>query len=136
MAPWVRLSVNNNSYTMNISPRGRLRRSWAQTAATADRVVHAFHRGGCKDSSRKFQPSLKGRSARQTASTRVEELNIRYMRPFRTSLTDLYSYGTTFRRKLNSELILRFKECKSEETHICRRIGGDPMSEKIKLWRY
>ena len=25
MAPWVRLSVNNSSYTMNFSPRGRLR---------------------------------------------------------------------------------------------------------------
>ena len=42
-----------------------------------------------------FSPSLKGRSARQTASTRVGELCIRYMGPLQTSLTDLYSYGTT-----------------------------------------
>ena len=42
-----------------------------------------------------FQPSLKGSRARQTASIRVGELSIRYMRPFRTSLTDIYSYGTT-----------------------------------------
>ena len=50
-----------------------------------------FGNGSC----RKFQPSLKGRSARQTAPTRVGELSIRYMRPFRTSPTDIYSYGTT-----------------------------------------
>ena len=46
-------------------------------------------------SCRNFQPSLKGRSVRQTASTRVVELSVRYMRPFRTSLTEFYSYGTT-----------------------------------------
>ena len=60
-----------------------------------------------KGRSKRFQPSLKGRSARQTASTRVEELSIRYMRPFRTSLTDLYSYGTTVHKSILSRRFMR-----------------------------
>ena len=52
--------------------------------------------------SSRFQPSLKGRSTRQTASTRVGELSIRYMRPFRTSPTDIYSYGTTIHMSILS----------------------------------
>ena len=57
--------------------------------------------------SNRFQPSLKGRSACQTASTRVEELSIRYMRPFRTSLTDIYSYGTTVHMSILSCRFMR-----------------------------
>ena len=57
--------------------------------------------------SSRFQPSLKGRSTRQTASTRVGELSIRYMRPFRTSPTDIYSYGTTVHMSILSQPIMR-----------------------------
>ena len=54
-----------------------------------------------------FQPSLKGRSARQTASTRVQELGIRYMKPFVTSLTDIHSYGTTVHMSIFSRRFMR-----------------------------
>ena len=54
-----------------------------------------------------FHPSLKGRSARQTASTRVGELDIRYMRPFVTSLTDIHSYGTTVHMSILSSRFMR-----------------------------
>ena len=43
---------------------------------------------------KEFQPFSKGRSALQTASTRVQELSIRYMRPLGTSLGHMCSYGT------------------------------------------
>ena len=71
-----------------------------------------MHNG--KGSHRNFRPSLNGRSARQTASTRVGELSIRYMRPFRTSLTEIYSYGTTvhmsifFSRFMRDVQIMRY----------------------------
>ena len=52
--------------------------------------VPAPNRSGGKGSYRNFQPSLKGHSARQTASTRVQELSIRYVRAFDTSLGHLY----------------------------------------------
>ena len=55
----------------------------------------------------RYQPSLKGRSTRQTASTRVGELSIRYMRPFTTSPTDIYSYGTTVHMSILSQPIMR-----------------------------
>ena len=58
-------------------------------------------------SCRNFKPSLKGRGARQTASTRVVELSIRYMRLFRTSPTDLYSYGTCVNMSISSHPIRR-----------------------------
>ena len=37
----------------------------------------------------------------------VGELNIRYMRPLRTSLTDLYSYGTTVHMSILSSRFMR-----------------------------
>ena len=63
--------------------------------------------GRSSRSSGNFQPSLNGRSARQTASTRVGELSIRYMRPFTTSPTDIYSYGTTVHMSILSQPIMR-----------------------------
>ena len=62
---------------------------------------------GPNGSCRNFSPSLKGRSTRQTASTRVGELSIRYMRPFRTSLTEIYSYGTTVHMSILSRRFMR-----------------------------
>ena len=50
---------------------------------------------------------LNGRSARQMASTRVGELSIRYMRPFRTPPTAIYSYGTTVHMSILSQPIMR-----------------------------
>ena len=58
-------------------------------------------------SSRRFQPSLKGRSGRQTASACVGELSIRYMRPFRTSLTDIYPYSATVHMSIFFHPIMR-----------------------------
>ena len=60
-----------------------------------------------KGRSSSFSPSLNGRSTRQTASTRVGELSIRYMRPFTTSPTDIYSYGTTVHMSILSQPIMR-----------------------------
>ena len=62
---------------------------------------------GARGRSSRFQPSLKGRSTRQTASTRVGELSTRYMRPFRTSLTEIYSYGTTVHMSILSRRFMR-----------------------------
>ena len=56
--------------------------------------VTARRGGGARRSGRNFQPSLKGRSALQTASKRVQELSIRYMRPLGTSLGHIHSYCT------------------------------------------
>ena len=66
-------------------------------------IVTPLNNGSCRN----FQPSLKGRSVRQTASTRVVELSIRYMRLFRTSPTDLYSYGTCVNMSISSHPIRR-----------------------------
>ena len=66
-------------------------------------VSDTDNNGSCRN----FKPSLKGRGARQTASTRVVELSIRYMRLFRTSPTDLYSYGTCVNMSISSHPIRR-----------------------------
>ena len=58
-------------------------------------------------SSRRLQPSFKGRSGRQTASTCVGELSIRYIGPFRTSPTDIYSYNAIVHMSIFSHPIMR-----------------------------
>ena len=105
-----------------------------------------------KGRSKRFQPSLKGRSARQTASTRVEELSIRYMRPFRTSLTDFYSYGTTvhmsilssrFMRRVHIMQSSRLSRATGSQCHaahsidpcLVRGVGNDKASNHDDPWR-
>ena len=64
-------------------------------AMTLDRgIERARAMTDVKGCSRNFQPSLKSRSTLQMASTRVQELSIRYMRPLGTSLVHMCSYGT------------------------------------------
>ena len=81
-------------------------------AAPATRPLPAEAREGCsgKGSCKDFCRSLKGRSASQTASTRVQELGIRYMRPFGTSLGHFYSYGTQVGMSILFHLIGRHEQ--------------------------
>ena len=57
------------------------------------KCTHGRGEGFNRRSSSSFLPSLKGRSARQTASRRVAELSIRYTKPFLTSVDLTYTYG-------------------------------------------
>ena len=86
---------------------GRFNSSYRYRYRTHSPHTHArMGKGSGKD----FCRSLKGRSASQTASTRVQELGIRYMRPFGTSLGHFYSYGTQVGMSILFHLIGRHEQ--------------------------